>query len=64
MQIGQPNDDRKYRRLRKSDYYSVKKAADQKVKGSFDKCGICGRSLEGVRKNWGGFCIECRNDTL
>jgi hypothetical protein len=61
MKIGQEGDDRKYRRLRKSDYYEAKAAVEAEVHKQ-EYCKVCGRPLEPERKNWGGYCFECFNE--
>jgi len=61
VSVGQEGDDRKYKRLRKSDYYEAKAAAEQPVVGDVP-CKNCGRPLGTVRKNWSGYCFECFNE--
>jgi len=63
MRIGQEGDTRKYRRLRKSDYYEAKAAADAEVH-KWVYCRICGRRLGAERRNWNGLCIDCHNEDL
>lgn len=59
--IGQEGDTRKYRRLRKSDYYEAKAAVEAEVVG-YAHCITCGRELGRVRKNWNGYCLECSTE--
>ena len=61
MRVGQEGDDRKYRRLRKQDFYNAKAAVEAEVVGDVP-CKVCGRMLGVARKNWGGYCFECFNE--
>jgi len=64
MRIGQEGDTRKYRRLRKTDYYEAKAAVDADKVTKFPPCKVCGRPLGGTRKNFNGFCLECYTEDL
>ena len=59
--IGQEGDTRKYRKLKKSDYYEAKAAAEATVV-QYAHCRTCKRELGRIRKNWNGFCFECSNE--
>lgn len=61
MRIGQENDNRKYRRLRKSDPYAAK-AAVEAPQAKMQYCPNCGREISIHRKNWGGYCFQCKNE--
>ena len=61
MSVGQEGDDRKYRRLKKSDYYEAKAAAEAQV-AEVQHCLVCGREIGETRKNWNGYCFECFNE--
>jgi len=63
MRIGQEGDDRKYRKLRKTDHYMAKAAVDATVT-KWQYCKVCNRQLGKVRKNWNGFCLECYTEDL
>lgn len=61
MSVGQEGDDRKYRPLRKDDYYAAKAAVEQSEEGVV-YCKNCGREISVSRKNWGGYCFQCKNE--
>ena len=63
MKIGQEGDSRKYRRLRNTDYYEAKAAAEAEII-KYAKCRVCGRELGRVRKNFNGYCLECYTEDL
>jgi hypothetical protein len=59
--IGQEGDDRKYRKLRKSDYYESKAAFEADV-AKVQYCKTCGREIGESRMNRGGYCFLCQNE--
>lgn len=60
-EIGQEGDTRKFRSLRKKDYYEAKARVDAPVEKK-QYCKVCGRPLGDTRKNWGGHCFQCSNE--
>lgn len=61
MRIGQEGDDRKFRRLKKTDYYEAKAAAEADV-AKVQHCKTCGREIGETRKNWNGYCLQCSQE--
>ena len=61
MSRGQPGDTRKFRALKKTDYYASKAAAEQKTVTSWPKCLTCGQDITG--QNFNGYCLHCHNET-
>jgi hypothetical protein len=68
MQIGQPHDKRKYRRLKSTDYYVAKAAVEAGEITEWPRCEICGLECKG--KTFSGskdgqfLCVECWNETV
>ena len=57
MRIGEEGDTRKYRRLRKSDYYVAKSGVEAEQVTKYPKCANCGRVITGT--NFNGYCLYC-----
>jgi ribosomal protein L34E len=59
MKIGQEGDTRKYRKLKKDDYYDTKTAveADKRRKPYIQNCKTCGQPITGLNTN--GYCLRC-----
>jgi len=62
LKIGQEGDKRKFRRLKKSDYYEAKAAAEAEEVTRWVKCKCCGDDITG--KDFGGYCFRCSNEPL
>ena len=61
MSSGQEGDSRKFRRLKRTDYYEAKVAAEQKEVTRWVKCATCGQDITG--QNYNGYCFRCYNET-
>ena len=62
--IGEEGDTRKYKRLRRSDYYVVKPAVEaaRREPKRFPKCKTCGLPITG--QNYNGYDLRCKDEPL
>ena len=66
MNVGQDGDTRRFRPLRKRDYYEAKAAADADVVTRWPKCHTCGQDITGAvygRPPDEVYCFRCWNET-
>lgn len=63
MRIGQEGDTRKFRRLKKTDYYEAKAAVDAGEVTRWPTCECCGSSIIGQVYD-GKYCFRCKNEPL
>ena len=57
MSVGQEGDTRQFKRLKRTDYYEAKAAAEQKQVKRFPRCKTCKQEITG--QNFNGYCMRC-----